>query len=83
MSDCGECCTAHVFGIVLSLGLFNIPTTSILAGGAVLGFAISFLVAYENDPQQVLKVLRQVSEQVVLRTRMARSHPGTSPGVRH
>ncbi len=31
-----------IVGIVLSLGLFNIPTTSILAGGAVLGLAISF-----------------------------------------
>ena len=31
-----------IVGIVITLGLFNIPTTSILAGGAVLGLAISF-----------------------------------------
>jgi moderate conductance mechanosensitive channel len=31
-----------IVGIVLSLELFDIPTTSILAGGAVLGLAISF-----------------------------------------
>lgn len=31
-----------ITGIVLTLGLFNIPTASILAGGAVLGLAISF-----------------------------------------
>ncbi len=131
-----------IVGIVITLGLFNIPTTSILAGGAVLGLAISFgtqslikdlvngcliliedqfavgdviqigdksglvenlnlrvtqlrnsegklitipnsnitnvsnltrlwsrvdfsiLVAYENDPKQVLDVLRQVSQQM-------------------
>nr|WP_306467069.1 mechanosensitive ion channel family protein [Thermoleptolyngbya sichuanensis] len=29
-------------GIVWTLGLFNIPTSSILAGGAVIGLAISF-----------------------------------------
>jgi moderate conductance mechanosensitive channel len=131
-----------VVGIVWTLGLFNIPTGSILAGGAVIGLAISFgsqslvkdlvngcliliedqfavgdviqigdkgglvenlnlrvtqlrnaegqlitipnsnissvcnltrlwsridfsiLVAYENDPKQVLDVLRQVSQQL-------------------
>jgi small conductance mechanosensitive channel len=31
-----------VAGIVMTLSLFNIPTTSIVAGGAVLGLAISF-----------------------------------------
>lgn len=31
-----------VTGIVLTLNLFNIPTSSILAGGAVIGLAISF-----------------------------------------
>lgn len=31
-----------LIGIVWTLGLFNIPTSSILAGGAVIGLAISF-----------------------------------------
>ncbi len=31
-----------VIGILWTLGLFNIPTSSILAGGAVIGLAISF-----------------------------------------
>lgn len=131
-----------IFGIIWTLSLFNIPTGSILAGGAVIGLAISFgsqslikdlvngcliliedqfavgdviqiddkrglveklnlrvtqlrnsegqlitipnsnitnisnltrlwsrvdfaiVVAYENDPQQVLDILRQVSKQL-------------------
>jgi small-conductance mechanosensitive channel len=35
-------CILLVVGILWTLGLFNIPTGSILAGGAVIGLAISF-----------------------------------------
>ncbi|MBD2770758.1 mechanosensitive ion channel family protein [Iningainema tapete] len=31
-----------VVGMIWTLGLFNVPTSSILAGGAVIGFTISF-----------------------------------------